>query len=87
MKTVLYCRVSAVDQTIAHQESQAKAAGFKVDTVVSDNGVPGTSTALADREQGKRLFDMLRAGDTLVVGGSTALAETIATCATTSASS
>jgi putative DNA-invertase from lambdoid prophage Rac len=67
LKTVLYCRVSTIDQTIAHQESQASAAGFKIDAVVSDEGVSGVTTALADRDQGKRLFDMLRGGDTLVV--------------------
>jgi putative DNA-invertase from lambdoid prophage Rac len=67
MKTILYCRVSTSDQTIAHQETQARGAGFKVDTVVADEGISGVSTALAEREQGKRLFDMLRAGDVLVV--------------------
>jgi putative DNA-invertase from lambdoid prophage Rac len=29
--------------------------------------VSGIATKLCEREQGKRLFDMLRAGDTLVV--------------------
>jgi hypothetical protein len=29
--------------------------------------VSGVSTTLAEREQGRRLFDLLRAGDTLVV--------------------
>jgi putative DNA-invertase from lambdoid prophage Rac len=67
MKTILYCRVSTTEQTIAHQETQAKAAGFKVDTVVADDGTSGVSTLLAEREQGKRLFDILRAGDVLVV--------------------
>jgi putative DNA-invertase from lambdoid prophage Rac len=67
MQTVLYSRVSTVDQTIAHQLTQATAAGFKIDAVVSDEGVSGVSTALADRPQGKRLFDMLRGGDVLVV--------------------
>ncbi len=67
MKTVLYARVSTADQTIAHQRSQAEAAGFRIDEVVSDDGVSGVSTRLADRPQGRRLFDMLRAGDTLVV--------------------
>src|SRR5215471_9006085 len=42
-------------------------AGFKIDKVVSDEGVSGIATKLYEREQGKRLFDMLRAGDTLVV--------------------
>jgi putative DNA-invertase from lambdoid prophage Rac len=64
---VLYARVSATDHTTAHQVTQAKAAGFKIDKVVSDEGVSGIATKLCEREQGKRLFDMLRAGDTLVV--------------------
>jgi len=64
---VLYARVSTSDQTTAHQVTQAKAAGFKIDKVLSDEGVSGVSTRLAERPEGKRLFDMLRAGDTLVV--------------------
>jgi DNA invertase Pin-like site-specific DNA recombinase len=67
MTTVLYARVSTTEQTIAHQRSQAEAAGFKIDQVVADEGVSGISTRLKDRPQGRRLFDMLRAGDTLVV--------------------
>jgi hypothetical protein len=34
---------------------------------VSDHGASGVSVPLAERPQGKRLFDMLRAGDVLVV--------------------
>jgi putative DNA-invertase from lambdoid prophage Rac len=64
---VLYTRVSTTDQTTAHQVTQAEAAGFKIDKVVSDEGVSGISTRLVERPEGKRLFDMLRAGDTLVV--------------------
>jgi DNA invertase Pin-like site-specific DNA recombinase len=67
MRTVLYCRVSTAAQNIASQEEQARAAGFAIDEVVSDNGVSGLSTRLVEREQGKRLFDLLRAGDILVV--------------------
>jgi len=67
MTTVLYARVSTSDQTIEHQVTQARAAGFQIDQVVSDNGVSGVSTTLAERDQGRRLFDLLRAGDTLVV--------------------
>jgi putative DNA-invertase from lambdoid prophage Rac len=67
MATVLYARVSTTDQTIAHQEAQARAAGFVIDHVVSDNGVSGVNTRLADRPEGRRLFDMLRRGDVLVV--------------------
>ena len=67
MKTVLYARVSTAEQTIAHQRAHAEAAGFHIDEVVADDGVSGVSTRLAERPQGRRLFDMLRAGDTLVV--------------------
>jgi DNA invertase Pin-like site-specific DNA recombinase len=67
MKTVLYCRVSTADQTLEHQRTQAEAAGFRLDDVVSDHGISGVRTPLRDRPEGKRLFDMLRAGDTLVV--------------------
>ena len=66
-KTILYARVSTADQTVVHQLSQAKAAGFNIDEVVTDHGVSGVSTTLANRPQGKRLFDMLRKGDVLVV--------------------
>jgi putative DNA-invertase from lambdoid prophage Rac len=67
MKTILYCRVSTADQTIAHQETQARAAGFAIDEIVADEVVSGVSVPLAERDEGRRLFDMLRRGDTLVV--------------------
>lgn len=67
MQTILYARVSTADQTIAHQRKQAEAMGFKIDQVVADEGVSGVSTVLSERPQGRRLFDMLRAGDVLVV--------------------
>src|ERR1700719_1439173 len=67
MKTILYCRVSTSDQTLEHQVTQARAAGVAIDEVVSDNGVSGVSPRLAERDQGKRLFDLLRRGDVLVV--------------------
>jgi DNA invertase Pin-like site-specific DNA recombinase len=35
--------------------------------VVSDEGVSGVRVPLGERPQGRRLFDMLRSGDTLVV--------------------
>jgi putative DNA-invertase from lambdoid prophage Rac len=66
-RTVLYARVSTADQTLGHQREQAEAAGFRFDEVVADHAVSGVGTRLADRPQGKRLFDILRAGDTLVV--------------------
>ena len=67
MTTILYARVSTAEQTIEHQLEQAKAAGFTIDEVVSDHGVSGITTNLRDRPEGKRLYDMLRKGDTLIV--------------------
>jgi putative DNA-invertase from lambdoid prophage Rac len=67
MKTVLYARVSTAEQTLAHQLTQAKAAGFQVDEVVADHGISGISVPLAQRPEGRRLFDTLRKGDVLVV--------------------
>ncbi|MFZ2107827.1 MAG: recombinase family protein, partial [Roseiarcus sp.] len=67
MRTILYARVSTTDQTATHQETQARAAGFKIDQVITDEGISGVITPLSERPNGKRLFDILRAGDTLVV--------------------
>ncbi|RAI44799.1 recombinase family protein [Rhodoplanes roseus] len=67
MSTILYARVSTAEQTLDHQRTHAEASGFKIDEVVADHGVSGISTRLRDRPQGRRLFDMLRAGDVLVV--------------------
>lgn len=66
-KTVLYARVSTLDQNIDHQLTQAQASGFVIDEVIADHGVSGVSTRLAERPEGKRLYDRLRRGDTLVV--------------------
>ena len=66
-KTFLYSRVSTSDQTLDHQKTQAEAAGFVIDVVVADQGVSGVTTRLAERPEGKRLFDLLRSGDVLVV--------------------
>ncbi|QXZ79385.1 recombinase family protein [Rhizobium sp. L51/94] len=65
-KTVLYARVSTIDQTVAHQRTTAEAKGYTFDTVVVDEGVSGT-LPLKERKEGKRLFDILRRGDTLVI--------------------
>ena len=67
MTTILYARVSTADQTIDHQATQARQAGFAIDRVIADDGVSGVATRLSERPEGKRLFDLLRAGDTLVV--------------------
>jgi len=67
MATILYARVSTTEQNLDHQKAQAEAAGFMIDEVVADHGVSGVSTTLGERAEGKRLYDMLRRGDTLVV--------------------
>jgi len=40
-RTILYARVSTAEQTIAHQRTQAEAAGFVIDDVIEDVGVSG----------------------------------------------
>ena len=67
MKTILYGRTSTLDQTIAHQLVQAEAAGFKIDETIFDEGISGVTTPLGERPNGRRLFDILRQGDVLVV--------------------
>jgi putative DNA-invertase from lambdoid prophage Rac len=66
MSTILYARVSTAEQTLAHQRAQAEGAGFAIDEVIADE-ISGVTTRLVERPQGRRLFDLLRAGDTLVV--------------------
>ena len=65
-RTVLYARVSTAEQTIANQRTQAEAAGFVIDDVIEDEGVSGVQIPLAEREGGKRLFDLLRDDDVLL---------------------
>lgn len=67
MATVLYGRVSTAEQTIEHQRTQAEKAGFRFDHVLFDTGVSGVSVPLRERPEGRRLFDLLRRGDVLVV--------------------
>jgi DNA invertase Pin-like site-specific DNA recombinase len=67
MAVILYARVSTAEQTVEHQEAQARAAGFAIEDVVADNGVSGLHTRLVERPEGRRLFDKLRRGDILVV--------------------
>lgn len=66
-RTIFYARVSTAEQNSSHQQAQAEAAGFVFDKVVVDHGVSGVAVPLAERPEGKRLFDMLHRGDTLVV--------------------
>ena len=65
-RTVLYARLSTAEQTIAHQRTQAETAGFVIDDVIEDEGVSGVQIPLAERNGGKRLFDLLRDDDVLV---------------------
>jgi len=65
--TILYARVSTAEQHIAIQQSQAEAAGYTFDEVVVDDATSGVSTKLSERQGGKRLFDLLIGGGTLVV--------------------
>ena len=67
MATFLYARVSTVDQTLDHQKTQAEAKGFTFDRVLADHGVSGVNRTLAERPQGRLLYEILREGDTLVV--------------------
>ena len=66
-KTILYARASTADQSVEILRQQAEHAGFVIDQVIEDAGVSGVQTSLAERPNGKRLFDILRDGDTLVV--------------------
>lgn len=66
-KVIFYARVSTTEQTLAHQQTQAEKAGYVFDQVIADHGVSGVNTKMKDRPEGRRLFDMLREGDTLVV--------------------
>jgi len=66
-QVILYARVSTAEQTLDHQIKQAEHAGFKPDRVFADHGVSGVSTAIRDRPEGSKLFDVLRRGDVLVV--------------------
>src|SRR5947209_8282671 len=67
MKTVLYCRVSTLDQTLEHQRIQAdQAEGLSLTWCWQTVGFRD-ATRLAERPEGRRLFDVLREGDTLVV--------------------
>ena len=65
-RTVLYARVSTAEQTIANQRTQAEAAGFVIDDVIEDEGVSGVQIPIAERDGGKRLFDLLRDDDVLL---------------------
>jgi putative DNA-invertase from lambdoid prophage Rac len=67
MATIFYARVSTAEQNISHQRIQAELAGFSFDRIIADEGFSGVTTKLNERPEGKRLFDILRKGDILVV--------------------
>ena len=67
LATILYCRVSTADQDVTIQRTQAEEAGFRFDAIVVDAGVSGVHYRLAERPEGRRLFDILRSNDELVV--------------------
>jgi Resolvase, N terminal domain len=48
-RTILYARVSTAEQTLAHQRTQAEAAGYRLDEIVADHGVSGISTTRLHR--------------------------------------
>lgn len=64
--TILYARVSGLDQTVSHQKAHAQAAGFTLDEVIEETA-SGVTTRLAEREGGRVLLAKLRRGDVLVV--------------------
>ncbi|WP_341864132.1 recombinase family protein [Gymnodinialimonas sp. 57CJ19] len=66
-QTILYAGVSTAEQNLEHQRTQAEAAGFDIDEVIADHATSGVTTKLAERAEGRRLFDKLREGDVLVV--------------------
>jgi hypothetical protein len=51
MKTVLYCRVSTIDQTLDHQHTQAHQNGFKADLVLADHGVSAYPLACVNAQK------------------------------------
>jgi putative DNA-invertase from lambdoid prophage Rac len=67
MAAIFYARVSTADQTLDHQITQARSAGFHIDEVVADLGVSGVKHKLIERPEGRRLYDILRHGDDLIV--------------------
>lgn len=67
MTAIFYARVSTTEQSLDHQVTQARSAGFHIDEVIADHGVSGIKYRLSDRPEGRRLFDKLRHGDELII--------------------
>jgi putative DNA-invertase from lambdoid prophage Rac len=52
MATILYARVSTVEQKVEHQEAQARAAGFAIDDVVPIRACRAFTSALSGGPKG-----------------------------------
>ena len=67
LTSIFYARVSTAEQSLDHQVTQARSAGFHIDEVIADHGVSGIKHKLIERPEGRRLYDKLRHGDELIV--------------------
>jgi putative DNA-invertase from lambdoid prophage Rac len=67
MATILYVRIGSSEQALEQQKAEAEQAGFEIGEIVADDGASSFGTRLAERPEGRRLYDMLQAGDVLVV--------------------
>jgi DNA invertase Pin-like site-specific DNA recombinase len=66
MTTYAYLRVSTDDQTTDNQRLEIENAGFKVDEVIAENGVSGSTSAF-DRPAFKEMMKKLVKGDIVIV--------------------
>ena len=67
MTVIFYARVSTSEQSLDHQVTQARSTGYDIDEVLADHGISGVQHRLIERPNGRRLYDKLRRGDTLVL--------------------
>jgi putative DNA-invertase from lambdoid prophage Rac len=58
--------MSDANRTIEHKRTHCRSSRFKIDEVIADHGVSGVTTKLADRPDGRRLLDKMRAGDQVI---------------------
>ena len=66
-KTVLYMRAATAEQSSDTQRTLAQRAGLVIDQVIEEKDHAAISAPLQARDGGKRLLDILRDGDVLVV--------------------
>lgn len=70
MSAVIYARVSTAEQYLDHQVEQGRAFAASLGLTIRAEVIDvasGVSKPMAEREQGRRLSDILRRGDTLIV--------------------